>query len=378
MAVSNLSARPTELFFRYFFSAVSSASRLIRVTFSVRSTSGTIDTTTSAASRAVTIRRRGIRATPIQRQLYRASASQKRRVTTSPRETRTRRTAPGRSSRTATRPSRSAFLSAPSSVRRTRPPRRGAAATAAREARTRAASASAACGREARACDGQAERREEPPRDGLAVLQPVARGRLERVPRRVAEVQRGPHGPCARKGPPTRPTPSPGGSGEPPRRPRPARGAASGPSSRAIARWKSASRKDVLTTSARPDRNARSGSVSRTVVSARTRRGAWNAPARFLPCGRSTAVFPPSALSASREERRRRLHDGDAAQRERRGQTGHVAHRPAAERDDSPVAAQAAADELLDELAQDVPGLRPLAVGDEERILAQDPLNASS
>ncbi len=80
--------------------------------------------------------------------------------------------------------------------------------------------------------------------------------------------------------------------------------------------------------------------------------------------------LPAERAVAGREERRRRLHDGNAAEREGGRQSGHVPHGPAAERHDSPVAAQAAADELLDEATEDGPRLRPLAVRDEEGFFA--------
>ena len=73
---------------------------------------------------------------------------------------------------------------------------------------------------------------------------------------------------------------------------------------------------------------------------------------------------------AGREERRRRLDDRDAAQRESGGEAAHVPHRPAAEADDPPVAAQAAADELFDEPPEHGPRLCGFAVGDEEGFFA--------
>jgi hypothetical protein len=52
-----------------------------------------------------------------------------------------------------------------------------------------------------------------------------------------------------------------------------------------------------LMTSARPARSSRGGSVRSTPVSAMTARGGWKAPTRFLPCGMSTAVLPPTEES---------------------------------------------------------------------------------
>ena len=49
-----------------------------------------------------------------------------------------------------------------------------------------------------------------------------------------------------------------------------------------------------LITSARPARSSRAGSVASASVSANTARGGWKAPTRFLPCGISTAVLPPT------------------------------------------------------------------------------------
>ena len=48
-----------------------------------------------------------------------------------------------------------------------------------------------------------------------------------------------------------------------------------------------------LIISARPDARISAGSVLRKSASMTTSRGAWNAPARFLPSGRSHPVLPP-------------------------------------------------------------------------------------
>ena len=53
----------------------------------------------------------------------------------------------------------------------------------------------------------------------------------------------------------------------------------------------------VFTASAIPFRSSSSGSVSSVPGSITTRAGQWNAPIRFLPPGRSTAVLPPIAAS---------------------------------------------------------------------------------
>src|SRR3546814_11184022 len=52
-----------------------------------------------------------------------------------------------------------------------------------------------------------------------------------------------------------------------------------------------------LITSAKPARSSRAGSVASAAVSAITATGGWKAPTRFLPCGRSTAVLPPTEES---------------------------------------------------------------------------------
>ena len=53
----------------------------------------------------------------------------------------------------------------------------------------------------------------------------------------------------------------------------------------------------VFTTSASPSRRSRSGSVPSRAGSITVRTGQWNAPTRFLPSGRSSAVLPPIAAS---------------------------------------------------------------------------------
>ena len=52
-----------------------------------------------------------------------------------------------------------------------------------------------------------------------------------------------------------------------------------------------------LITSPMPSAKKSGGSVASVSGSMSTKAGWWNAPARFLPCGRSTAVFPPTEES---------------------------------------------------------------------------------
>ena len=79
---------------------------------------------------------------------------------------------------------------------------------------------------------------------------------------------------------------------------------ASGDPARSRSTWRSSQRNSgpstaipVFTASARPARSCRSGSVPRIAGSTSTPAGWWNAPTRFFPCGRSTAVLPPMELS---------------------------------------------------------------------------------
>ena len=152
--------------------------------------------------------------------------------------------------------------------------------------------------RESRARDGQAERGEEAPGDGLAVLQAMARRGLERVAHRVAEVQGGAlpraleriRGHDARlHARATRRTASVTAADS---------RAASGASSRAIARWKRRVEEGRLhdLREAGAERAEREASRASTC---RRRRGAARGtrPRGSSPAGRSTAVLPPSALS---------------------------------------------------------------------------------
>jgi hypothetical protein len=217
--------------------------------------------------------------------------------------------------------------------------------------------------------DRQAQGREEAPRHGLAVLEAVARRGLERMPGRVPEVQRGAHagrfegvrgddGGLHAKAPEH-------GLGDGAALARGERSREAG--HRAVEpRVEEGRLHDLCEAGAERALRQRleDGGVdedeARRVKRAREVLSLWQVDGHLAP---ERAV-------AGREKRRRRLDDGHTPQRERGGHPAHVPHRPAAEADHSPVAAQASADELLDEAPEDRPGLCGFAVGDEEGFFA--------
>ena len=96
--------------------------------------------------------------------------------------------------------------------------------------------------------------------------------------------------------------------------------------------------------------------------------GWWNAPTRFLPSGRLTAVLPPMAASTCASSVVGSLHDGDATVVHRRGEAGGVADHSPAERDDGVVAEEAPAGEARAQVVDGGERLGVLAVADEEEV----------
>ena len=127
-----------------------------------------------------------------------------------------------------------------------------------------------------------------------------------------------------------------------------------------------------FTTSYSPARNSRRGSVRSTSGSHTTIDGAWNEPTRFLPSGRLTPTLPPMALSTCDEQRRRHLHEPDAAQIGRRRKSGDVADDPAAKRDERGGSIEPAADQRVVDLLDRGERLRALAVRNEHRLGPSD------
>ena len=325
---------------------------------------GTIETRTSATSRAVTILRRGSRATPIRRYCTaQERASNASRSSAASARTSTAR--PGRARTTALRPSRSAFLSA----------RRSAATprTAAAEGRGGAHEAD----------DAPRERlgrpRERPARvterrnaasSPQATASPCSRRcsgrRLEGVTHGVSEVQGRPLSRSferiARHG---------------------ARLHAQGPAHGLEDGSRLAGGERRLETRHR----AMEARVEHRGLHDLREAGAIRAERKRLERGRvdddeagrmerAREVLPRRKVHGrlaaegavgGREERRGGLDDGHAAQREGRREARHVAHGSAPQRDDAPVPPKPAPDELLEEAAEDVPRLGGFAVGDEER-----------
>ena len=99
------------------------------------------------------------------------------------------------------------------------------------------------------------------------------------------------------------------------------------------------------------------GSVSRSAVSASTSRGWWKAPIRFLPWRRVDPGLAADRAVDLGEQRRRDLHEADAAAQHGRGEAGEVADDPAAEGDDEVVAADLLGDQPLDRLLEPGPAL---------------------
>ena len=91
----------------------------------------------------------------------------------------------------------------------------------------------------------------------------------------------------------------------------------------------------------------------------------------ILPRGKVHGGLAPEGAVGGRDERRRGLNDGHAAQHESGREARDVAHGSASQRDDAPVPPKPAPDELLEKAAEDVPGLGGFAVGDEERLGVQ-------
>ena len=116
-------------------------------------------------------------------------------------------------------------------------------------------------------------------------------------------------------------------------------------------------------TSARPARSSRGGSVASVPVSANTRRGWWNAPIRFLPPRMVDAGLAADRGVDLREQRRRHLHEVDAALVAGGGEAGHVADDAAAERDDAGVAVEAGGDQRVEDARDVAERLVLLAVG---------------
>ena len=146
-------------------------------------------------------------------------------------------------------------------------------------------------------------------------------------------------------------------AGTRPRRRRRPRARRAAPSSRAIARWNARVQEGRLDDLREPGpvRAIRQRPEDRRVRDDEARR--VKGAGEVLPRGQVDGGLSAERAVGGREERRRRLDDGHAAQRERGREPADVAYGPAAERDDAAVAAQAAADQLLEEPAEDGPGL---------------------
>ena len=147
-------------------------------------------------------------------------------------------------------------------------------------------------------------REHEPDRDRLAVGQAVAARGLERVRERVAEVERRPHAGALLAGRAAmtsalictqRVTRSPSTAGS---RASTAVVCSRSSSTSPVGSVDDVAEQRVLRHLAEPASGTpRSGSVASVSVSASTPTGWWNAPTRFLPSGRFTAVLPPIAAS---------------------------------------------------------------------------------
>ncbi len=103
-------------------------------------------------------------------------------------------------------------------------------------------------------------------------------------------------------------------------------------------------------------------------MSASTATGWWNAPTRFLPSGRFTAVLPPIAASTCDEERRRDLHDVDPAVVDRRREAGGVTDHATTDGDDRVAPEHPAACEVAAERLDGADRLRLLTVLDREHL----------
>ncbi len=68
---------------------------------------------------------------------------------------------------------------------------------------------------------------------------------------------------------------------------------------------------------------------------------------RFLPCGVSMPVLPPTDEFHLRQQRRRNLHEADAATQDRRGKSCKVADDAAAQGDDEIAALEAQLEQAL-------------------------------
>ena len=96
-----------------------------------------------------------------------------------------------------------------------------------------------------------------------------------------------------------------------------------------------------MTTSASPDRNARSGRVSSVARLDHHESRHVERPGHVLPRRKVDRGLAPESAVGGGQKRRRHLNDRHPAQRERRGETGDVPDRPAPEGDDPAVPLQA-------------------------------------
>ena len=123
-----------------------------------------------------------------------------------------------------------------------------------------------------------------------------------------------------------------------------------------------------LATSPRPARYSRGGNVARVVTSAYTASGWWNAPTRFLPSGRLTAVLPPIAASTCASNVVGACTTADAAVVDGRGEAGGVADHSPAERDDRVVAEQPPRSEARAQVVDGRERLGVFTLADEEEV----------
>ena len=121
-------------------------------------------------------------------------------------------------------------------------------------------------------------------------------------------------------------------------------------------------------TSPRPARYSRGGSVDSVDTSANTPSGWWNAPTRFLPCGKVDRGLAADGGVDLGQQRGGRLHDRHAAVVDGRDETGSVADHAATERHDGVVAEQSPFSQAATEVVDGGEGLRLLAFTHEEHV----------
>ena len=129
-----------------------------------------------------------------------------------------------------------------------------------------------------------------------------------------------------------------------------------------------------FTTSYSPARNSRRGSVASNSGSTTTVAGGWNAPMRFLPERMVDADLPADGAVHLRQQRRRHLHDRDAAKVRRGREPGDITRHAAANRDDRAGPIGPGANQRVVDAADRREVLEAFPVGDEDRFLGGDAL----